>query len=60
MTIGARGKDFRTQAVYLCNRQGSMTDRFGAEKRLFLSVAVFLPDRRKRDLDNLASAFAML
>ena len=53
MSIGARGKDFRTEAIYLCNRQVPMTDRFGAEKRLYLSVAVFPPDRRKRDLDNL-------
>lgn len=53
MTIGARGRDFRKEAIYLCNRQVSMTERFGADKRLFLSVAVFPPDRRKRDIDNI-------
>ncbi len=29
-----------------------MSDRFGPEKRLFVSVAIFPPDRRRRDVDN--------
>lgn len=53
MAIGARGKAFRLEAIYLCNREVLKAERFGAGQRLHVSVAAFAPDRRKRDLDNL-------
>lgn len=58
MIIGARGKEFMKEVNYLCSRQISKSDRFGAEKRLYMSIAAFPPDRRKRDLDNLGKSLA--
>lgn len=56
VAIGAKGKQFRQEAIYLASRQVSKSDHFSADKRLYLSVAVFAPDRRKRDLDNILKA----
>lgn len=53
LTIGTRGLQFRKETAYLSSRQVARPDRFGAEKRLYVSVAAFPPDHRKRDLDNL-------
>jgi crossover junction endodeoxyribonuclease RusA len=54
MAIGGKGKQFRQETIYLCGRQVAIADRFGAGKRLHVSIAAFTPDRRTRDLDNTA------
>jgi crossover junction endodeoxyribonuclease RusA len=56
MAIGARGKQFRKETLYLAARQVDKRDHFAADKKIYLSVAVFAPDRRKRDLDNIFKA----
>jgi len=48
--ISQEGKDFRAA---VCKQCGGMT---GFDGRLSVTVAVFPPDRRIRDLDNLCKA----
>lgn len=53
MAVGLKEKQFRKEALFVCQHQYREEDSFGPEKRISMSMAVFAPDRRKRDLDNL-------
>lgn len=51
--LGAKGKRFRRNVSLLLNRYRGYC---GSEKRLILTINVFPPDKRKRDLDNVCKA----
>lgn len=48
--LGAKGKKFRRDVALLLNHHKGYC---GAERRLSVTINVFPPDKRKRDLDNL-------
>lgn len=52
VVLGEKGRQFRKEAIYLCGRQVPKEFRFGPQKRLYVSIAAFPPDRRRRDVDN--------
>jgi Holliday junction resolvase RusA-like endonuclease len=51
--MGLKGKQFLKEAHFMCRHQFRKEDCFASDRRIYISVAVFAPDRRKRDLDNL-------
>ncbi len=48
--LGIKGKTYRRDVALLLHRH---RDAFSADKRLSLTINVFPPDRRKRDIDNI-------
>lgn len=51
--LGAKGKRFRRDVTLILNRY---KDYCGSERRLAVTINVFPPDKRKRDLDNVCKA----
>lgn len=51
--LGVQGKRFRRDVSLLLNRHKGYC---GSERRLTLTINVFPPDKRKRDLDNLVKS----
>jgi crossover junction endodeoxyribonuclease RusA len=51
--LGAKGKSYRRDAALLLHRY---RDSCGGERRLTLTINVFPPDKRKRDIDNICKA----
>lgn len=51
--LGAKGKSYRRDVALLLHRH---RDHCGNERRLALTINVFPPDKRKRDLDNVCKA----
>jgi crossover junction endodeoxyribonuclease RusA len=52
VVLGAKGKSYRRDAALLLHRfRGACQD-----KRLAVTINVFPPDKRKRDIDNLCKA----
>lgn len=50
MAIGVKGKLYRHHAVLIMNK---FKHSFSKDKRLFICISVYPPDKRKRDIDNL-------
>lgn len=51
--LGAKGKSYRRDVSLLLSRYKG---HCGSERRLSLTINVFPPDKRKRDLDNVCKA----
>lgn len=51
--LGAKGKKYRRDVGLLLNRY---KEYYSAEHRLALTINVYPPDKRKRDLDNVCKA----
>lgn len=53
VVLGAKGKQYRRDVGLLLHR---LRDACGSNLRLTVTINVFPPDRRKRDLDNICKA----
>lgn len=53
VVLGVKGKNYRHEVAMLLHKHRNC---YQADKRLAVTINVFQPDRRKRDLDNIAKA----
>lgn len=51
--LGAKGKSYRRDVCFMLNKY---KDYYSADSRLSLTINVYPPDKRKRDLDNICKA----
>jgi crossover junction endodeoxyribonuclease RusA len=52
--ISKRGREYRNQAIESCILQGVAYTRL--EGRLAVDITAYMPDRRRRDIDNLTKS----